>query len=77
MLRLAALILLPAIVLTGCGPASSVLAEDIGYDSLKTNANTPALARGQQSPFQSNTYVVSPYGNGYGYNDYNRYRSHR
>jgi hypothetical protein len=65
MLRLAALAIFPVLLLTGCGPASTVLAEDIGYDSLKTNANTPALARGQQPIIGGNTYINDPYGYGY------------
>lgn len=67
MFRLIVFVALPALVLTGCGPASTVLAEDIGYDSLKTNANTPSLARGQQSAFQTNNYYGAPYGYGSSY----------
>jgi hypothetical protein len=73
MIRFALLAILPAIALTGCGPASTVLAEDIGYDSLKTSSNTPALVRGQQPIIGGNTYVVDPYyGGSYGRRPYGR-----
>lgn len=63
MLRLLAVLAIPAFVVTGCGPASTVLAEDIGYDSLKTSANTPALVRGQRPVIGGDTIIVNP---GYG-----------